>query len=61
LKTLDAVKQVQIAKDKYFELIKDIEAKAILVFCRETYEQVITTVCLKTRLREVQMGVWRGT
>ncbi|MHC4423880.1 MAG: PhzF family phenazine biosynthesis protein, partial [Planctomycetota bacterium] len=39
LKTLDAVKQVQIAKDKYFELIKDIEAKAILVFCRETYEQ----------------------
>ena len=37
LKSLDAVKRASINKDKYFDLIKDTEAKAILVFCPETY------------------------
>ena len=39
LKTLDALKRARIARDKYFELIKDVNAKAILVFCPETYNQ----------------------
>ena len=37
LKTLDAVKHSRVAKDMYFDLIKDTEAKAILIFCAETY------------------------
>lgn len=37
LKTLSAVKQARIHKDKYLRLIKDIQAKAILVFCPQTY------------------------
>ena len=39
LKTLNAVKQAKIDRDKYFELIKDTESKAILVFCPETYNK----------------------
>ena len=39
LKTLDALKRARIARDKYFELIKDAQAKAILIFCPETYNQ----------------------
>ncbi|MDH5447976.1 MAG: PhzF family phenazine biosynthesis protein [Candidatus Bathyarchaeota archaeon] len=39
LKNLDAVKRARIVRDKYFELIKDIQAKAILIFCPETYSQ----------------------
>ena len=39
LKTLDAVKRAKIARDKYFKLIKDRPAKAILVFCPETYSK----------------------
>ncbi len=37
LRSLDAVKQARIDRDKYFDLIKDTEATAILVFCSETY------------------------
>jgi len=37
LKTLDAVKNAEIVQEKYYQVIKDIEAKAILVFCPETY------------------------
>ena len=37
LKTLDAVKKARINRDRYFEFIKDIEAKTILIFCPETY------------------------
>jgi trans-2,3-dihydro-3-hydroxyanthranilate isomerase len=37
LRSLNAVKQARIDRDKYFDLIKDTEAKAILVFCPETY------------------------
>ena len=37
LKTLDALKRARIAKDKYFELVKETQAKAILIFCPKTY------------------------
>ncbi len=39
LRSLDAVKRARIHKDKYFDLIKDIQAKAILVVCAETYSR----------------------
>jgi len=39
LKTLDTLKRARIFRDKYFELIKDKQAKAILIFCPETYSQ----------------------
>ena len=39
LKTLNALKRIKINRDKYFELIKDTQAKAILIFCPETYSQ----------------------
>lgn len=39
LKTLDVVKQSRVAQDMYFDLIKDTEAKAILIFCTETYSE----------------------
>ncbi len=39
LKTLDAVKRTKVVRDKYFKLIKDRQAKAILVFCPEAYFQ----------------------
>lgn len=39
LKNLAAVKRARILKDKYFEFIKDMQAKSILVFCRETYNE----------------------
>jgi len=39
LKHLAAVKRAQIARDKYFELIEKTQAKAILIFCPETYNQ----------------------
>jgi trans-2,3-dihydro-3-hydroxyanthranilate isomerase len=37
LRTLDIVRQAQINRDKYFEFIKGVEAKTLLVFCAETY------------------------
>jgi trans-2,3-dihydro-3-hydroxyanthranilate isomerase len=37
LKTLYAVKRASTNREKYFELIKDTEAKAVLIFCPETY------------------------
>ena len=39
LKTLDAVKRAKVVGDKYFKLIENRQAKAILVFCPETYSQ----------------------
>jgi trans-2,3-dihydro-3-hydroxyanthranilate isomerase len=39
LRTLNAVKQAKINKDKYYELIEDTQAKAILIFCPETYNK----------------------
>ena len=37
LKSLEAIKQVKINKEKYFELIEHTDAKAIMVFSPETY------------------------
>lgn len=39
LKTLDTVKRALVEKERYFALIKDIDAKAILIFCPETYKK----------------------
>lgn len=39
LKTLSGVKQAQIDRALYSELIKDIDAKAILIFCPQTYNR----------------------
>jgi trans-2,3-dihydro-3-hydroxyanthranilate isomerase len=39
LKTLDDVKRAKVDKDKYFKLIENIQAKAVLVFCPETYSE----------------------
>jgi trans-2,3-dihydro-3-hydroxyanthranilate isomerase len=39
LKSLNAVKRARIAKDKYYELIDNTRAKAILVFCPEPYNK----------------------
>jgi trans-2,3-dihydro-3-hydroxyanthranilate isomerase len=39
LKTLDAIKRAKVNKDKYFKLIENTQAKAILVFCPETYSK----------------------
>lgn len=40
LKTLDAVKGSRVVRDKYFKLVENLQAKAILVFCPETYNRV---------------------
>lgn len=37
LKTLSAVKKAALDTDRYSELIKKVEAKALLIFCAETY------------------------
>lgn len=39
LKTLKAVKQARISIDKYFNMIKDTQAKALLIFCPEPYNK----------------------
>ncbi len=39
LKTLDAVKRCQIDTKKYYDLIKSLDSKAILVFAPETYHK----------------------
>ena len=38
LKSLEAVRQAHIDRDLYFELIRDLDAKALLIFCPETYD-----------------------
>jgi trans-2,3-dihydro-3-hydroxyanthranilate isomerase len=37
LKTLDALKRARVSRDKFLNLIKNIQAKIILIFCPETY------------------------
>jgi trans-2,3-dihydro-3-hydroxyanthranilate isomerase len=37
LKTLEALKRARISRDKYFELIKNTQAKAVLIFSPKTY------------------------
>jgi trans-2,3-dihydro-3-hydroxyanthranilate isomerase len=39
LKSLAAVKRARVNKEKYFEVIRDETAKAILIFCAETYNK----------------------
>jgi trans-2,3-dihydro-3-hydroxyanthranilate isomerase len=39
LKTLGALKRAKVARDKYFQLIKDTAAKALFIFCPQTYNQ----------------------
>ena len=39
LKTLDVLKRARISRDRYFEFIKDAQAKAMLIFCPETYSK----------------------
>jgi len=39
LKTLSAVKRAKIDKEKYYQLIKNIESKSILIFSPETYHR----------------------
>lgn len=39
LKTLKAIKQVRVDRDKYMNLIEKTEAKSILIFCPETYNK----------------------
>lgn len=39
LKTLQAVKQAAVVRTKFLDLIKNTEAKDILVFCPETYKK----------------------
>ncbi len=38
LKNLDAAKRAKIKRDEYFELIEEMQAKAVLVYCPETYD-----------------------
>ncbi|NRD77040.1 PhzF family phenazine biosynthesis protein [Bacillus sp. BRMEA1] len=38
LKSLEAVKKVRVNKEKYYELIENTDAKAIMVFSPETYD-----------------------
>jgi trans-2,3-dihydro-3-hydroxyanthranilate isomerase len=37
LKFLDTLKRVKIVKEKYFDLVGNIEAKGLLIFCPETH------------------------
>ncbi|MFW9939361.1 MAG: PhzF family phenazine biosynthesis protein, partial [Candidatus Thorarchaeota archaeon] len=39
LKSLNALKRAKINSDKYYDLIENIKAKSILVFCPETYDK----------------------
>jgi len=39
LKSLDAIRKVRINHEKYTHLIKNTQAKTILVFCPETYDK----------------------
>ena len=38
LKTREALQQAKVDRDRYFELIRDTEAKCILIFCPEPYQ-----------------------
>jgi len=39
MESLDAVKRAKVAKERYFELIKDAQAKAVFIFCPEAYRR----------------------
>ncbi len=37
LRTLEAVKRARVDRTRYFDLLQEMEARAILVFCPEVY------------------------
>lgn len=39
LKTMDALKQARVIESEYFKLIRDTQAKAMLIFCPRTYNK----------------------
>lgn len=39
LKKLEALKRARISRNKYYELIKEIQAKGLLIFCPEVYNR----------------------
>ena len=39
LKSLKAIKQIKVHKEKYFNFVSKVDPKAILAFCPETYNQ----------------------
>jgi len=39
LKTLDALKRARISRERYFEFVRDTQAKTVLIFCPETYKK----------------------
>lgn len=39
LKKLEALKRARISRNKYYEFIKEIQAKGLLIFCPETYNK----------------------
>lgn len=39
LRTLDAIKRIELSRNKYFKLIENTQAKAILVFTPQTYHE----------------------
>ena len=39
LKKLEALKRARISRNKYYEFIKEIQAKGLLIFCPETYNR----------------------
>lgn len=39
MNSLDAVKRAKVDKERYFELVKDTQAKGVFIFCPEVYKQ----------------------
>lgn len=39
LKKLEALKRARISRNKYYEFIREIQAKGLLIFCPETYNR----------------------
>lgn len=39
LRTLDALKRARISRNRYYEFIREIQAKGLLIFCPETYNK----------------------
>lgn len=39
LRTLERMREIRVDRDRYFALIQDLDAKAILVFCPQTYNE----------------------
>ncbi len=66
LRTLDAIRRINLSREKYFKLIENTQAKAILVFTSQTYHEEndlnvrfspIITAYQRILLLEVETGV----